>query len=151
KTDITIFETWIRDGAPWPKVSVVTAESKLAPGERIGDAWSDNRNPIVRIFGGERLDLWSLKPVRGAAPPAVKHTSWDKNPIDQFVLAKLEQNGLRPSPEADRRSLARRLYFDLTGLPPTPDEMRGFLNDRSQKAYERLVDNLLNSRAYGEH
>src|SRR6185503_18538332 len=98
KTDITILEKWIRDGAPWPNVSVVTAERKLAPGERIGDAWSDNRNPIVRIFGGERLDLWSVKPVRRTAPPAVKHTSWVKNPIDQFILAKLEENGLSPSP-----------------------------------------------------
>jgi hypothetical protein len=124
------------------------------PGERLGDAWSDPRNPIVQIFGGKRLDLWSLKPVvRPEVPvsPVTEHASRITNPIDAFIRVKLAAHDLRPSPEADRRTLARRLYFNLTGLPPTPEELAAFLADDSTDAYERLVDRLLASPRYGEH
>lgn len=124
---------------------------KLAASERVGDAWSDPRNPIVRIFGGERLGLWSLKPVRRPDPPAVKDAKWPRTPVDYFVLNRLEEAGLRPMPEAGRRALARRLYFDLTGLPPTPEQMQAFLADSRPDAYERLVEALLASPEYGEH
>jgi mono/diheme cytochrome c family protein len=122
-----------------------------AEGKRpLGDAWTDPENPIRRIFGGERLDLWSLrKPVR-PLPPMVGSSEKPENPIDRFVLAKLEAAGLMPSPEADRRTLIRRLSFDLTGLPPSPGEMKAFLEDRGPDAYERLVDRLLASPRYGE-
>ena len=73
-----------------------------------------------------------------------------KNPIDLFIRAKLDREGLAPSPEADRRTLIRRLYFDLTGLPPTPEEVDHFIADRHAKAYENLVDRLLDSPSYGE-
>jgi hypothetical protein len=149
--DIAVLEKWIRDGVPWPKTELQTVQAKNAPNERIGNAWSDPRNPIVRIFGGQRLDLWSLKPITRPAPPLVQHVRFVRNPIDSFILAKEEQAGLNPSPEAHRRTLARRLYFDLTGLPPTPEQMRAFLDDRKPGAYERLVDELLNSKVYGEH
>ncbi|HEY1784112.1 MAG TPA: PSD1 and planctomycete cytochrome C domain-containing protein, partial [Pirellulales bacterium] len=119
-------------------------------GLRIGDAWSDSENPIVKIFHGDRLDLWSMKKPVATSPPAVKNGDWIKTPVDAFVLSQLEAKGLAPSPEADRRTLARRVYFDLTGLPPTPQEMQDFLDDPAADAYERLVDRLLASPRYGE-
>ena len=149
--DIAVLEKWIRDGAPWPEAEALAAVPKPAPGERLGDAWRDARNPIVRIFGGQRLDLWSFKPVQRVAPPAVKNRRWVRNPIDRFTLARLETAQQTPAIEADRRTLARRVYFDLTGLPPTPAEMGRFLADRRRDAYERLVEELLASPRYGEH
>src|SRR5579871_286309 len=89
-------------------------------------------------------------PVRPAVP-WVKRPAWVRNPIDAFILARLEAAGLTPTAEADRRTLARRVFFDLTGLPPTPDELDAFIHDSSSDAYERLVDRLLASPHYGEH
>jgi mono/diheme cytochrome c family protein len=71
--DIAVLERWIRDGAPWPNSASIAAAPKLAAAERLGDAWHDPRNPIVRIFGGQRLDLWSLQPLKRVDPPAVKN------------------------------------------------------------------------------
>ena len=93
---------------------------------------------------------WSfVAPVRTSLPK-VKNTGWPKNAIDYFVLARLEEEGLSPSPEADRATLIRRVSFDLTGLPPTPEEVDDFLNDKSPNAYEKVVDRLLGSSRYGE-
>ena len=101
--------------------------------------------------GASYEEHWAfVKPVR-ATPPAVKQADWVKNPIDNFVLAKLEKNGLAPEPEADPRTLLRRVTLDLTGLPPTPDEIDAFLADRSPDAYGKAVDRLLASPHYGEH
>ena len=147
--EIAVLDRWVRDGLPWPE-KIATAP-ELKPGERIGDAWSDPRNPIVKIFGGQRLDLWSLKPVKAVEPPTVKNRRWARGPLDRFVLARLEASGVAPALEADRRTLARRLYFDLTGLPPSPEQMQRFLADRRVDAYERLVEELLGSPRYGEH
>src|ERR1043166_4329703 len=150
--DIAVLKRWIEDGAPWPAAAANLASVVVAkPGERIGDAWHDSRNPIVRIFGGQRLDLWSLKPVQRVEPPSVKNKKFRRSPIDNFVVAKLEASKLQPASEADKPPLARRLYFDLTGLPPTPEEMNAFLSDKRRDAYERLVDKLLASPRYGEH
>ena len=80
----------------------------------------------------------------------VKNLTWVKNPLDAFVLARLEVKGLQPSPPADRRTLLRRVTFDLTGLPPTPEEFKAFLNDKSADAYEQVVKRLLASPRYGE-
>ncbi len=94
---------------------------------------------------------WSfLKPERSALP-AVKNKKWVKNPIDNFILARLEQAGLQPAPEADKYTLARRVSLDLTGLPPTPQELENFVGDKAPDAYEKLVDRLLASPHYGEH
>jgi hypothetical protein len=101
--------------------------------------------------GAEYQAHWSLiAPVRPQLPP-VKDAGWIRNPIDAFVLAALERQGLRPAPEADRRTLARRASLDLTGLPPTPLEVEAFVNDSAPDAYERYVDRLLESPAWGEH
>lgn len=93
---------------------------------------------------------WSLQPLRPVKPPEVKTAGWAVNPIDQFVALELEEAGLAPSPAADKRTLIRRLYFDLIGLPPTPEEVERFVNDPDPNAYENLVDRLLDSPHYGE-
>lgn len=105
-----------------------------------GAVWPESANVVKR----DPLDWWSLKPI--VRPPV----SAVGNPIDVFVRAKLAEKGLALSPEADRRTLCRRLYFDLTGLPPTPEEMEAFAADESPRAYEQLVDKLLASPRYGE-
>ena len=94
--------------------------------------------------------LWSFVPPKRPAVPAVKDNAWPRNSIDNFVLARLESEGLKPSPEADKATLLRRVYFDLTGLPPTPAEIDAFLADHSPDAYEKRVDQLLASPHYGE-
>lgn len=94
---------------------------------------------------------WSLITPRRPALPAVKFKDWVQNPIDTFILARLEQEKLRPAPEADRRSLARRVSLDLTGLPPAPEVVDAFVRDSSPNAYEKLVDHLLASPQWGEH
>ena len=96
------------------------------------------------------LDWWSLQPVHRLALPRVKQTSWIRNPVDAFVLAKLEEQHLQPAPPAERVTLIRRLTFDLLGLPPTPAEIDDFLRDSSANAVERLIDRLLASPHYGE-
>lgn len=94
-------------------------------------------------------DWWSLQPFRAVSPPEVSRPDWARTGLDRFVFQKLEAEGLEPEPEADRRTLIRRLRFDLTGLPPTPEEMDEFLKDSAAGAYERLVDRLLDSPDYG--
>jgi hypothetical protein len=116
----------------------------------VRDAWSDARNPTAARFKGQRLDLWSLKPPLRFALPTPRNPAGVWNPIDLFIRANLEAKGLTPSPEADRKTLIRRLSFGLIGLPPTPDEVRAFLDDARLDAYERLVERLLASRHYGE-
>jgi hypothetical protein len=101
--------------------------------------------------GAEYQAHWSFIPPQRPAVAAVKDSSWVRNPIDAFVLHKLEEHGLGPAPEADRRTLARRLSLDLTGLPPTPEQVEGFVQDSRADAYERYVDLLMDSPQWGEH
>src|SRR5687767_13725220 len=100
--------------------------------------------------GAEYQPHWSLIVPAETKPPVVNDRAWPKNPIDPFILARLEKDGLKPSPEADRVTLIRRATLDLTGLPPTPAEVEAFVADQSPGAYERLVDRLLASTRYGE-
>lgn len=93
---------------------------------------------------------WAYVPPTRPMPSAVKNEAWVRNPIDRFVLAKLEQAGFSPNPEADRATLIKRLSIDLTGLPPQPDEVDAFVADSDPEAYEKLVDRLMQSRHYGE-
>jgi Protein of unknown function (DUF1553)/Protein of unknown function (DUF1549)/Concanavalin A-like lectin/glucanases superfamily/Planctomycete cytochrome C len=93
---------------------------------------------------------WAFVPPKRPDVPPVKDESWARNPIDRFILARLESEGLKPSAEADKATLVRRVTFDLTGLPPTPSELEAFLSDRSPQAYEKLVDRLLASPHHGE-
>jgi hypothetical protein len=116
--------TWIDSGAPYPR--------RLTPAEPAAAA-----------------GLWSLRPLKPVEPPPVTG-DWCRTPIDRFVLAALRARGLSPSERADKRTLIRRATFDLTGLPPTPEEIDSFLKDDSPRAWEVLVDRLLASPAYGE-
>ena len=122
-----------------------------ADGDRLGDAWSDPRNPAAVLFKGQRLDLWSLRPLRVVPPPEVRDPGWAQGDIDRFVLARLEAAGVPPAPPADRRALVRRLSFDLTGLPPAPEEVEAAADDDSPEAVARMVDRLLASPRFGEH
>ncbi|MEA2632299.1 MAG: hypothetical protein QOE66_2518 [Chloroflexota bacterium] len=101
--------------------------------------------------GAEYQPHWSFIAPGRPTPPAVKDGAWVRNPIDQFVLAMLEKHGLTPAPEADRRTLARRLSLDLTGLPPAPAVVEAFVNDPAPDAYEQLVDRLMATPQWGEH
>jgi hypothetical protein len=101
-------------------------------------------------FTQEDREYWPLQPVRRPDVPKVKNAAWVRNPIDAFILQRLEEKGIPPSPEADRTTLIRRVTFDLTGLPPVPAEVEAFLADNSADAYKRLVDRLLASPRYGE-
>lgn len=136
EAEIKTLEKWILDGAKWT-VPAAAAVAAVKEGERLGDAFTDSRNPIVKIFKGERLGLWSLK------PPAPVHA----NSIDELIRAK----GGAIAPQAERRALVRRVYFDLIGLPPTPEEMKEALNDTAPDAHSKLIDKLLASPKYGEH
>ncbi len=100
--------------------------------------------------GAEWKTHWAYEPPKKVQPPTVTLKNWVRNPIDSFVLARLEKEGLKPSPEAAKSTLLRRLTFDLTGLPPTPAELDAFLADKSPNAYEKQVDRLLASSHYGE-
>jgi hypothetical protein len=95
-------------------------------------------------------DWWSLQPVTDPPPPGTRNSNWPRNDIDRFILSKLESEGIEPAPEADRRTLIRRLSFDLTGLPPSSGEVEAFVNETDPGAYEALVERLLDSPAYGE-
>jgi hypothetical protein len=120
---------WVKAGVPWPETKTTTADP---------EAWKKH---------------WAFQPVRRPSPPDVKDRSWCRTSIDPFVLAKLEEKGLSPSPEADARTLIRRLSFDLIGLPPTPEEVDDFVREsvaRPQAAFEELVERLLASPHYGE-
>jgi hypothetical protein len=110
--------------------------------------------PISLVYSfsarSQGSEYWAFrKPIRSALPPA-KNSAWIKNPIDAFVLAKLEEKSLQPSSPADKRTLLRRVTFDLTGLPPSPEEIKAFVADNAPDAYEKVVRRLLDSPRYGE-
>jgi cytochrome c553 len=120
--DIAAVSAWGKAGGPWPaKVAVKTKQR-----------------------------FWAFVPPTVPSLPKVKNPNWAKSPLDVFVLAKLEEKGLKPAPPADKVTLIRRATFDLTGLPPTPSEIDAFTEDKSPKAFEKVLDRLLASTAYGE-
>jgi len=127
------FEKWIEMGAPDP---------------RGGDAGAVTRSKID-IEAGRKF--WAFQPPQAHAPPPVADAQWPRSEIDAFVLARLEAAGLKPAADADRVTLARRLYYDLLGLPPTPEQVSEFVNDPSSTAIESLVDRLLDSPQFGVH
>jgi len=102
------------------------------------------------VFTPAQKNYWAFQPVKKSPLPAVKDKAWVKTPIDAFILAKLEENKLRPNPRADKLTLLRRVTIDVTGLPPTQEEIQAFLSDKSPDAWEKVVDRLLASPAYGE-
>ncbi len=127
---IAALEAWVKMGAPMPKATV----AKSQPSD----------------FEVARARHWAFQPVRKPEPPKVKNSRWVQTPVDNFALAKLEQKHLTPAPRADRRTLLRRVYYDLVGLPPTMAEVEAFEHDRRPDAYSQVVDRLLASPHYGE-
>ncbi|MEI7687540.1 MAG: DUF1549 domain-containing protein, partial [Planctomycetota bacterium] len=125
--EIETLARWIDAGAPWPKNLSIYGKTAAK-----AEPW------------------WAIQALVSPALPKVSDTEWCRTPIDRFVLAKLDEHHLKPSPEADRATFIRRVTYDLTGLPPTPEEVESFVKDSSPTAFEKLVDRLLASEAYGE-
>jgi hypothetical protein len=135
------------------RITAADAQERMPP-PASGKKLSQEQIKLLKQWveeGGEYRDHWSFVPLRRPEPPSMKDSAFAHNPIDQFVRARLEHEGLQPSPPADKLTLMRRVTYDLTGLPPTPAEVDAFLAEKSPEAYERLVDRLLASPRYGEH
>ncbi len=128
------FEQWIADGAVWPDEPVPQREGK-------GEGFDLEKR---------RAEHWSWRPVERPEEPSVKATDWPRSGIDHFILDRLEKSGLHPAEEAAKAVWLRRVHFDLTGLPPSPEEIQAFEADESPDAYEKVVDRLLASPHYGE-
>jgi hypothetical protein len=135
------------------RITASDADDRMPP-IKSGKTLSPTQIDLLKRWvaeGAPYATHWSyVKPTRPALPQ-VKRASWPQNPIDRFILARLEREGLKPSLAADRYTMIRRLSLDLTGLPPTPDEVDRFVKDKSPRAYEELVDRLLKKPAFGEH
>ncbi len=130
--EIADITEWVKAGAPMPEDKVAVAA------------------PKKKEWTKAQKEFWSFRPIKEYAAPAVKNASWVKTPIDNFVLAKLEEKSVAPAEPAGKLTLLRRATFDLTGLPPTQKEVEDFLNDRSAAAFAKVVDRLLDSPRYGE-
>ncbi len=137
--EINALAVWIEDGAVWPESPARTASAKQSGGFEITP---------------EQRNFWAFQPVRKPPLPTVldrgRDKKWSRAPIDRFILAKLESEGLDPAPFADQWTLLRRAYIDLTGLPPTPEEVDAFVNDKCSGAFAKVVERLLESPRYGE-
>ena len=136
----------------WRRINAADTDD-LMPPEKSGMKLTAPQIKLIGDWikqGAHYKDHWSLIAPVSSPLPKVKRTSWPKNEIDRFILARLEQEKLQPSPQADKATLLRRVTLDLTGLPPTPDEVDSFLADKSPRAYEQVVDRLLQSPHYGE-
>ena len=132
--EIAVFEKWVKLGAPDPRQGEVAA--------RKSDSGIDLQTA---------REFWAFQLPEAHRPPAVKDTAWPQTEIDAFVLARLEEAGLKPSPDADRLTWLRRVTYDLTGLPPTPEDAKAFLADKSPQAWSKVVDRLLASEQFGVH
>ena len=144
--DMLVLKGWIDQGAIWGEATTAEADTQ-APGDKANASYTEYKE---RVITDEMRQYWAFqKPVR-QAPPAVSDARWSQNPIDAFVKASLDEKGLVSAPEADRRTLIRRLYLDMIGLLPSPEEVDAFVNDPSPQAYEELVEKLLASHHYGE-
>ena len=138
-TEISILRAWIDQGAHRP----TSTEAKVASSESQVEAEEPPQGP-------PKSTHWSFQPLRRPEVPNVRDDSWARNAIDTFVLARLEAEGIKPSPEASRQTLMRRVSLDLIGLPPTPQQVAKFLADDRPDTYEQLVNGLLDSKHYGE-
>ena len=128
--------TWVRMGVPWPE----NASGRAASGA------GGPTTPVTAVAKNH----WAFQLIKDPPPPVVKDAAWPQTSVDRFILARLESKGLSPSPQASKRTLIRRATFDLTGLPPTPMEVKSFEADATPSSYERVIDRLLSSPHYGE-
>jgi mono/diheme cytochrome c family protein len=133
---IAAIARWIDLGAPYDK--------PLVDNPRDPDAWT------ATVVPAKAREFWAFQPLANVEPPAVNNEAWCRNPIDRFILAKLAEKGISPNSPAERRVLIRRAWFDLVGLPPPPEEVEAFIADPDPRAYEMLLDRLLESPHYGE-
>jgi hypothetical protein len=131
------FEKWVKDGAADPRDSAKVVSAQAAKPEKVYD-WNKER------------DYWAFQKPKAVAAPKVADEKWPKTDVDHFILAKLEEKGLKPVADADKRTLIRRVYYDITGLPPTPAQVEDFVQDKSPNAYAKIVDQLLASPRFGE-
>jgi hypothetical protein len=141
----------IEDSALIARVSAADESERMPP---IGKPLSSKDIETLRTWiasGAKWEKHWAFVPPERHTPPQVRSDAWPQNPIDAFILARLEHAGLEPAPNADKRTLARRAYFGVTGLPPTYAQVEAFINDASPDAWPRLIDSLLVSPHYGEH
>jgi hypothetical protein len=141
---VTLLERWVSMGAPDPRSQ--TPRSEASPSEATGRS-GRVENPSDPVAGREH---WAFQPPRDTPLPIVASGDWPRSPIDFFVLSRLEAAKLRPAPDADKRTLVRRTYFQLIGLPPTPEQLAEFLGDERVEAFECLIDRLLGSPHFGE-
>ena len=138
----------------WYRLTTDNEDEAMPPRDSDTEPLTAEQLELMRKWirqGAEYEDFWAFVTPKPQPLPVVQHVGWCRNRIDRFVMSRLEQEGLTPQPRADKRALIRRVTFDLTGLPPTRDEVRQFLADDSQGAYERLVNRLICSPRYGEH
>ena len=135
EADIANLKRWVSLGAPWPSTN------PLEPG---------SSEQIEFQVTAKQQNWWAFQPVKDSPPPAVKDNHWPRGEIDSFILAEMEAHNMSPAPPADRQAWLRRATFDLTGLPPTPEEIDAFLADHSDEAFQNVVERLLASPAYGQ-
>jgi len=149
--EVAALTRWVELGMPWPDAKPEHVGEKGEMGEKSGTASAGSGEMLVeRDFTAAERAFWSFQPIADPVPPPVVDVAWPTSDLDRFVLAELEARGLSPAPRADRRTLIRRATFDLTGLPPTPEEVAAFEADRSTDSFGRVIDRLLASPRYAE-
>lgn len=142
------------DSELWKRITSDDADEVMPPPDSHKEPLTKKELALVKqwiLDGGEYQQFWSFVPPKKSLPPEITNTAWSSGAIDGHVMARLESEGLSPNKEADKRSLIRRVTFDLTGLPPTLAEIEAFIKDESPDAYSTLVDDLIARPAYGEH
>jgi hypothetical protein len=153
EVEIQDLSRWVELGLPWPSAEAgktVDKQPAAAPSSSSPSSSSSSAAATSRTWGDRGRDHWAFRPVSDPAVPAVRNDAWPHSPIDRFVLAELERHGMSSAPRADRRTLIRRATFDLTGLPPTLQEVEAFVADDGPGAWARVVDRLLASPHHGE-
>ncbi len=139
-TDIETLRRWIAAGAAFDGFVAATTEAAKAETAKLPE----------RPFTAAERSFWAFQVPQRTTPPRASLASWNRNPVDAFLFAAMKAKGVKPAPRADRRALIRRAYLDVTGLPPAPEEVEAFVNDKATDAYEKLIDRLLASPHYGE-
>ncbi|HKA07272.1 MAG TPA: DUF1549 domain-containing protein, partial [Gemmataceae bacterium] len=129
------FAAWIENGAPYDSPLIARKDTA---------AWTEKK------VSPEARQHWAFQPLKRVTPPPIQNEKWARTDLDRFILAKLDEKGISPNPPATKRALIRRAYFDLIGLPPTPEDVEAFLKDDSPTAFAKVVDRLLDSPRYGE-
>lgn len=144
----------LQASAVWHRLTTLDEDEMMPPKESHKKPLTDSQKALIKqwiLQGAEYERFWAFVPPEPQAAPAVKNSDWSLNRIDRFVMARLEKEGLQPRARADQRTLIRRVTFDLTGLPPTRDEIHRFIEDTSKDAYEKLIARLMATPQYGEH